>query len=125
METATQSATPPTEFTGHPRRWLILGILCLCLVLVVGSYLWWDQASGQFQNVAAVNNSTKDIKVVNDQQYFVESISVPASMVPTGAITFKAEFSPGNNTGRYVLSNLAEGDKLRGGMRITFYWQDN
>jgi DHA2 family multidrug resistance protein-like MFS transporter len=37
METATLSATPPTEFTGHPRRWLILGILCLCLVLVVAS----------------------------------------------------------------------------------------
>jgi hypothetical protein len=85
----------------------------------------WDQASGQFQNFAAVDNSKKDVKAVNGQSYFVASTSVPASMVPTGAITFKAEASPGNNTGRYVLSHLAEGDKLRGGMRITFYWQDN
>ena len=65
-----------------------------------------------------------DVQNVNGQPYRFKSTTVPASMVPTGAITFKAEASPGNNTGRYVVSNLAEGDKLRGGMRITFYWQD-
>ena len=36
MSTATVT-TEPIETTGHPRRWLILAILCLCLVLVVAS----------------------------------------------------------------------------------------
>ncbi|MEO5840720.1 MAG: MFS transporter [Acidimicrobiales bacterium] len=36
MSAATKT-TEPIEITGHPRRWLILGILCLCLVLVVAS----------------------------------------------------------------------------------------
>ena len=34
---AVTRTTEPVEMTGHPRRWLILGILCLCLVLVVAS----------------------------------------------------------------------------------------
>ena len=34
MSAATKTIEP-TEITGHPRRWLILAILCLCLVLVV------------------------------------------------------------------------------------------
>ena len=36
MSTTTR-INDPVEMTGHPRRWLILGILCLCLVLVVAS----------------------------------------------------------------------------------------
>ena len=36
MSAATKTMEP-TEMTGHPRRWLILAILCLCLVLVVAS----------------------------------------------------------------------------------------
>jgi EmrB/QacA subfamily drug resistance transporter len=36
VNTATQTADP-AELTGHPRRWFILAILCLCLVLVVAS----------------------------------------------------------------------------------------
>src|SRR5215211_1412987 len=34
---AATTTTEPIEMTGHPRRWLILAILCLCLVLVVAS----------------------------------------------------------------------------------------
>ncbi len=30
-------ASPPTDDEGHPQRWTILGILCLCLILVVAS----------------------------------------------------------------------------------------
>jgi EmrB/QacA subfamily drug resistance transporter len=36
MEAATQTSYA-VETTGHPRRWMILAILCLCLVLVVAS----------------------------------------------------------------------------------------
>src|SRR5436190_12320734 len=35
--TAATKTPEPVDVAGHPRRWLILGILCLCLVLVVAS----------------------------------------------------------------------------------------
>jgi len=85
----------------------------------------WDQPSGKFVNFASVTNANKDIKAVNGQQYYVQSTFVPSSLMPTGAIEFSSEQSPGFNLGRYILINLAEGDKLRDGARITFYWQDN
>lgn len=33
----TRDATAPHAVAGHPQRWLILGILCVCLVLIVAS----------------------------------------------------------------------------------------
>jgi hypothetical protein len=88
-------------------------------------FQFWDQSSGQYVNFAAVANGNKETRAVNGRDYYWSSIPVPANLVPTGVITFKSEASPGNNVGRYVLSNLAEGNKLSVGARITFYWQDN
>src|SRR5262249_45331509 len=85
----------------------------------------WDQQSGRFVNFASVTNANKNIVAVNGQPFYLEFTVVPSSLMPGGAIEFVSEETPGLNLGRYVLSDLAEGDKLRDGARITFYWQDN
>ena len=84
----------------------------------------WNEKASQFANHAAVTNGNLKKRRVNGQQYYWDSISIQSSLVPTGVIEFSSEQSPTFNLPRYILINLAEGDKLRDGMRITFYWQD-
>ena len=56
MSTATETTKAP-EITGHPRRWLILGILCLCLVLVVASISSLNVAIPSIQRALGASQS--------------------------------------------------------------------
>jgi hypothetical protein len=84
----------------------------------------WVQNAGKFVNCVMLDNSAMNVVSINGPQYFRSSTVVPATLVPGGVIEFASEESPGLNLGRYVLADLATGDKLRDGARITFYWQD-
>jgi hypothetical protein len=108
-----------------------VGMVQLVLRTDVGSHWkgfkhqYWHQPSNQFLDFISVTNAAMNVVMVNGRQFYEAFAIVPLSLLPNGAIEFSSEQSPGFNLGRYILIDLAEGDKIKSRAQVTFYWQDN
>lgn len=83
--TVEQTPTSPTLAavpvpTGHPQRWLILGILCVCLVLVVASVSSLNIAIPQIQKTLGATQT--------QIQWIVDAYALVFAglLLPAGAI---------------------------------------
>ena len=81
---AAASSTPSTDWTlggeGHPRRWLILGVMCVALVVVVSSVLSIIVALPSIQLDLSAENS--------DLQWIVDSYALlfAGLLLPSGSL---------------------------------------
>ena len=82
-----QTPTSPTLAavpvpTGHPQRWLILGILCVCLVLVVASMSSLNIAIPQIQKKLGATQTQIQIQWIVDAY----ALAFAGLLLPAGAI---------------------------------------
>ena len=81
MDTTVPSSTHATTHTaGHPRRWFILSILCLCLVLVVASVSSLNLAIPRIQS--ALNATQSELQWIIDSYALVFA----GLLLPMGAL---------------------------------------